>query len=239
MVLCAVPWRLLVMGFLLLPLVGLLGFEIIVVGTYPWWQIPWLQLLPWIGVVGGVTFGLILLIALAKGWAFHAVALLAGLWSLINIFLLTKFQEFWLALVVVGITVYWVGYLSALRTELRRSFLYPKRTWYQGLPVAVPGLKCEVILHAQSVNYLVSRLDRQGVFVFKKRLNGVDVGSLRRSGPVAIRVEFESNVVSIFGKVIRVWENGVGIGLKFVNLSGDSQKDLGDMVEKLRGCGYV
>ena len=104
--------------------------------------------------------------------------------------------------------------------------------WFQGAPSLIPRLSCSVKGHG----YGVSRLDKDGLFVFAdEKVYGENF----LKGELEIELNFRKKKAPAKGQVIRVLGQGHGYGIKFEGMSSDQWKELGDFVETIKGEGYA
>ncbi|MDR3605931.1 MAG: hypothetical protein P4M08_00960 [Oligoflexia bacterium] len=124
-----------------------------------------------------------------------------------------------------------VGWSLWTLNELERSFFDPRLRWFQGLPKPIPGIECEIGDH----RVRVSRLDREGAFVYSDRDRVPDnIGQ--------ISFVFRDRRINCHGVAVRTLDRvrpRSGVGIQFREMSADSRKVLGDFVESLKGEGYV
>jgi hypothetical protein len=117
-----------------------------------------------------------------------------------------------------------------------RSFFDPRMAWYQGLPVPIPSLTCEL----QGAEFRVSRIDRDGAFLYRKRgpFAEAEPAAFAPKGPLSARFRFRDLEVECSGDPVTVIEPGAGVGIRFSRMAPDSRKKLGDFVELLEGEGH-
>lgn len=125
---------------------------------------------------------------------------------------------------------------------MHRTFLDPKLAWYQGMPNAIPGLVCLLTQGEQTNRFKVSRMDRDGAFIFsgEKEFSLSNLlSAVAKTEQFKTSFEFSHSKVTCVARPVLLTERGFGMGIQFVELSADLKKEVGDFVEKLRGGGYV
>jgi hypothetical protein len=224
--------------------VPLAALEVIIVKRAPWWRLPYQQ----IGIVcaPALVLCVILSVLLLRGrkTALYVTAFLGAAWFVSNGWMALRLHYPSLgifALILGGLTL---AHLAWLQLELGRSYIDPQMHWYEGLPQPVPGLACEIRQDSQKLEYRVSRLDREGVFVFRDNLRTRSAQTARFSKPenIELLLSFRDRQVQCTGVPVRVLDRMGAesvIGFKFRDMSADSRKVLGDFVEALKGEGYV
>jgi hypothetical protein len=137
-------------------------------------------------------------------------------------------------IVISALTFAWASW--ALH-ELGRSFFDPRVRWFQGLPKPLPRVECEIASNL----FQVSRLDREGAFVFSSRGTIPEFAESKKT-TLPITFLFRDRRISCTGVPVRTLDRvrkRSGIGIQFQEMSADSKKVLGDFVESLKGEGYV
>ncbi len=129
-----------------------------------------------------------------------------------------------------------------LRNELDRSYFDPQMKWFQGFPKAIPGLTCEMEWNGKKGDFRVSRIDKEGTFLFFDQhasKNQVELERMKSGQAAELVFKFRERQIKCQGVPVRSFGTGVGVGLQFSKVLPDARKDLGDFVELLRGEGYV
>ena len=123
-----------------------------------------------------------------------------------------------------------------------RSFFDPRLSWYQGMPKPIPGLRCRL---EKSLDLDVCRLDQDGAFLFYSanpsqdgKSQGVLPGLLAKRR-LSMVFYFRDRQVECQGIPILSLKDGRGMGVQFLGATDDLNKDIGDLLEFLRGEGYV
>jgi len=153
-------------------------------------------------------------------------------WLLISIGLVFKQTTFWIAISALMVLAYLIASSYYWWNEYSRSFIKPARAWYQGLPWLIPSLECRV----QEGIFKVSRMDREGVYLFSKESLKVALNTQQ-----AQELVFSlggNHSIKLKGRVLHRASDFYGYGVKFLFDSMDEQKDLGDFIERLKGLGY-
>jgi hypothetical protein len=220
--------------------VPLAAIEVILVKRAPWWRLPYQQ----IGFVSApvlvvsVFLAVLLLKGRRIGW--YAVAGLYGFWIFSIGLMALRLHYPSLGIYGLSLGAGMLAHLAWLKLELGRSFIDPQMHWYEGLPQSVPGMTCGI----GKTEYRVSRLDREGVFVFRdnSRANALQTEKFGKPENIELRLSFREKQARCMGVPVCVI-NRMGaesvVGFKFRDMSADSRKHLGDFVEALKGEGYV
>jgi hypothetical protein len=170
----------------------------------------------------------------ANKWIEKALQTVAALWILISFWMALRIGVTSLAFFGLGLLFFWGLVLALTHRELRRSFLDPRISWYQGLPQPISGVKCRI----GDDEFRVGRLDREGVFIFRERA----FGPAGKEKQTPLHFQFRDKEVACSGSPIRALirqGKTYGIGLRFAGMTPDARKKLGDFVETLKGEGYV
>ncbi|MCM0604716.1 MAG: hypothetical protein KA715_01360 [Xanthomonadaceae bacterium] len=184
-----------------------------------------------------IAFGIHYLLSKRKMWA-YGVYFLLGLapWSLLSVLLVIKNSSFAVAIsnlmslaFIVATGGFWIKYFS-------KSFYDSGRRWYQGAPHPIPGVNCV----AGETVWRVSRLDREGAYVFLDRAKPIE---FRASGkevqkPYELSFEYRHEKIDIPAVLVHQSVAFTGFGFRFKVNDADLRKDLGDFIEKMRGYGY-
>lgn len=236
-----VPGRLRLAAALLFLCVPIAAFETVVVTRAPWWRLPY----PSIGIWSASVFLIVLPISVwitrGRGWAVRALEFFFGLWLLLNVWVAARMGNPGLGFLTVALLALYGGWLTWVKYELQRSFFDPRMSWYQGLPKPLPGVSCRLAWSDRELDLRVSRLDREGAFVFQA---ATDAGrptltKLRTDVPSELTFNFRERSVRCTGLPVRALHGDLGAGFQFYGLAPDLKKQLGDFIEILRGEGYV
>jgi hypothetical protein len=228
--------------------VPLAALEVILVNRAPWWRLPYQQIgmacIP--AFVVCVIISILLLKGRRIGW--YVVAGLYGFWFLSIGLMALRLHYPSLGIYGLSLGAGMLAHLAWLNHELGRSYVDPRMHWYEGLPQSIPGLACEIRQerHGQEekTQYRISRLDREGVFVFRDHSRGSapQVEKFGKPENVELHLSFREKQARCVGVPVCVLDR-MGtesiVGFKFRDMSADSRKLLGDFVEALKGEGYV
>lgn len=227
--------------------IPLVAVHTALVAQAPWWNLPTQSIQIWTSVVALFAFPFAAWIASGRRWAVSGLAAFAVVWCAFSAFLALRAHSFWQGLFTLGLVFYWIGLIAWIRHELGRSYMDPRMRWFQGLPRPIQGVTCVLSTEAtgQNVtakNFRVSRVDRDGVFVFLPRQAsqaGNELGRIRTRAKDRIRVSlfFKNKEFTSQAAPVVVLESGAGIGMRFVGLGPDHGKRLGDFVESLEAEG--
>ncbi|MBI4925572.1 MAG: hypothetical protein HY843_06570 [Bdellovibrio sp.] len=163
---------------------------------------------------------------------FYILTLFSGL-----LVIILQAKQLYLGFYCLALCVYVFFLFFLLRHEKNRSFWAPPWKWYQGLPESIPHLKCEVFQGEKKEILKVCRLDAEGSFLFNNLHTSLIQLDVRRLVELVFR--FKDKKVRCRGIVKKVLHSDLGVGIQFCNISPDTQKELGDFVELLKGEGYV
>ncbi len=190
---------------------------------------------------------LILYYGIKKGlrFSYYLSVVYAFFWCGYSI--LTSFNNGGFALIVLTLflVLYWWLVCGAIRHEVERSFFDSRLSWYQGLPLSVPGLMCGVGLDGDhNQKFKVCRLDEEGAFIFFPALNFRPKMEryflkLKKTKKIDLVITYKNLNITCSGRLERILRGGSGAGIRFLDMSLDSQKKLMDFMEQLRGVGYV
>lgn len=242
-----VPRALRAVSALILLSVPLVAAETILVLNAPWWRLPYTTIVYW-----AVTFSLLFLpviywITRGRQWALPLVGTLGVAWCLASASIAIATRNTSLGFFTIFLMAYWVGLLAWLRLEMRRSFFDSGVAWYQSVPKAIPGLRCQVKFGPSAASesppstpsftdVRVSRMDEDGTFVFSDTALGLNTVPI---GEADLVFRYRGREVSCHATAISLLPDRRGVGFQFSRMSPDSRKELGDFVWALRGEGYV
>jgi hypothetical protein len=208
----------------------------------PWWNLPYRKIALW--SLSAILIYLPISIWLSQGrkWAIGVCAAFSAVWCLGSVWTAVRLQHPLLGYYTVILLLYFSAVIAWLRHEISRSFFDPQLKWYQGLPRPIPGLYCELVLGDRKADFRVSRIDREGAFLFSEGRKGEEILPLelaRLGGKPDLVFHFRDRELKCQGHAMRVLSEGLGVGLQFVGLTPDVRKQMGDFVELLQGEGYV
>jgi len=229
--------------FLTVPISAL---QAALISRAPWWRLP----VQTVATATGITFVLSAIVGIAATqgwrWSVRLAATWGGVWVLLSAWVALRMAYPAEGFFTLFLGVFFALYVTWQRGEMGRSYFEPQiipLSWYHGLPKSIPGLKCELIRESDKLDFEVSRMDREGAFVFAKNMNDKSAFEVFKAGmKVAVIFNFRGREVRCEGFPIRTLRRGtgrLGAGLRFCALSPDRRKELGDFVESIRGEGYV
>jgi hypothetical protein len=234
------PRRLQFSAYALFLAVPLAGLQVVIAMQAQWWNLPFARV-AWVCALALLLiWPFSTLMSRGRDWALTVFSALALCWVGASGFLAIRLRLPSLGYFSIFLGIF-LGFLfQRLRQEMRRSFFDPRLHWYQGLPKAVPGLSCEIVRAESRIPLQVSRMDREGAFLFSPKLRQVS-GSSDLFGEKAAELvfNFRHREFRCLGLPVRIMRQGAGAGFQFCELSPDARKDLGDFIENLRGEGYV
>jgi hypothetical protein len=220
--------------------VPLAALEVVFVTRANWWQLPKQS----IGTAAGLTAAVVIVLALgfsrARSWAWWMLALISAAWCAANAWMSLRMSLPALGFLTIFLFFFLGGLLMRLRSELRRSYFDPGLRWFQGEPEPISFLKCSIQAPGGSAEFRVSRLDREGAFLFGADGTRRDPGFFGRGETQELVFQFRDRQLRCPARPMRYFNRSAsGAGFRFQDLSLDSRKQLGDFIENLRGEGYV
>lgn len=235
-----VPVRLqLAAGFLFF-CIPLAAIETVIVTRAPWWHLPYRSIGIWSFAVLLICLPLIAWLIRGKRWALFLTSQFFATWLILNVWVAGRMRHPVLGFYTLFLLAFFGLVFFWLRHELGRSFFDPRLKWYHGMPKPLPGLNCTVSWGDGEVSCRVSRLDREGAFIFRNLTGERSPLSKLRPG---IRSEltffFRERQVKCTAMPMRALEGNEGVGFQFLGLAPDTRKQLGDFIETLKGEGYV
>ncbi len=227
---------------LLLLAVPIAAVETALASRAPWWRLPWQTVGLWAGACALMIIPMIYWLRTGQPWAWGLLLAFGSVWSLLSAWVAFRMRHPGLAYFTIGLSGYFYAVLSWLSRELERSFFDPKLKWFQGLPEPLPGVTCRITHQDAVAEFQVSRLDRDGAFLFHKKSEETSRKVLRSvldGGTPELVFQFRDQEVRCQGAPRRVLIRGVGAGFQFQKMPADHRKALGDFVEQLKGEGYA
>lgn len=242
MVVISVPTRLRIATFALFLSIPVIAIEVVIATRSPWWNLPYRSIGYWCLAFALICFPISSWLMGGRKWALRLLIALLSLWVLesarMSIFFRYPALGFFTLLLgaLCFLEVMW------LQREMRRSFFDPQVQWYQSLPKPIPGLMCEIVSGEKSIDLRVSRIDRDGAFVFVEPVSGKvsnALASVLEKRKLELTFNFRDRRMSCQAAPTLSIAKGTGAGLRFLDVSADLGKEIGDFVEVLRGEGYV
>jgi hypothetical protein len=238
----SVPGRLQLASAMLLLAIPAIAIQTVIVTRAPWWKLPVQTMEIWAGIFGAIALPLCLWLQGGRRWALSVGTVLAVAWIAISAWLAIRTRQPSLGFFTLFLVVFFSGVLSWLDRELGRSFFDPQIRWFQQLPKPLPGLSCELLRGgakgAAWESFRVSRMDEEGVFLFREYKAG-QARTFTRKDRLSLKFSFRDRQVEATGVPVRDLRGGWGVGVQFKGLKADSYKEIGDFVELLRGEGHV
>lgn len=233
----SVPRRLRLAAGVFVLTIPLAAIETVIASQAPWWRLPYSSMAAWSAVVAALFLPSAFLLARGRGWLWPVCAFFSGLWVVLSAWFAIRVRMPSMAYFTLGLAAFLGIALMWVRRESRRSFFDPKMRWFEGLPRPIPGLSCKVGKHE---DFRVSRMDREGAFVFRAAGDSVAGAFRGQAGEeVELAFAFRDRQVRCKGTPMRTLDETRGAGFRFRDLPPDLRKELGDFVELLRGEGYV
>jgi hypothetical protein len=215
--------------------------QAVLMTSAPWWKLPYLRFALSAIPAGAcwLLISVLLLKGLRAGYAFFIAA--GAAWLLIALFEMLRLHSVSLAFYAIAVSLFLLLDWAWLRVELGRSFFDPQMHWYEGLPRPIPGLSCQIASGQKTNAFRVSRIDREGAFVFKDR-RAFGKQDQASQACQELVFAFRDREVRCLASPVRAFsraEGFCGMGFKFDRMPPDACKRLGDFVEALKGEGYV
>ena len=238
----SVPFRLRLSSLALFICVPMVVAQVIIVSRAPWWNLPYKIMGYWAWLFICLCIPLYLGVCHARKWAFKIIIGLSGVWVLTSGVMAMRTQQTSLGFFFCFLLALLLGEIFWLRYELKRSFMDPKVQWFQGMPKAIPRLRCQVSLGGKNLDLSVSRFDEDGAYLFygrgeKKFEKSLALLFLKKK--LQMVFSYRDQKISCLGLLTSSACDGMATWIRFVNLSLDSKKKVGDFLEGLRGEGYV
>lgn len=217
--------------------VPLAAFETVIAARAPWWRLPKQNIAFWSSLVALTVATLSFGILWGRITAYRALVVLAVGWCAASAWMAMRMGNPSLGFLTLLLALYLGATIGWIRREISRSFFDPGLRWFHGRPRPVPGLGCRTTVDGQELEFRVSRIDKEGVFVYRD--GGFGMLDLKAGQASDLKLSFRDRVVTCRGLPIRSLDRGSAAGFQFGAMSPDSRKELGDFVESLRGEGYV
>ncbi len=237
----SVPRRLKFAVALLLLCIPLVVLEVIIVSRAPWWKLPYRSMGYWAILSGMIFIPIMIWMISAKAWVLKLLLGISVLWLGVSGLFTIQMHYPLLGFYTVFISIFLTAIMVLLKLEMERSYFDPQIAWFQGLPKPIPGLKCQLKAGEKEITLNVSRIDRDGVFLFctlNNALNNTFLDSLIEASKVEMTFNFRSLCLICKGVPTLSIGDSTGLGIRFLDLSPDLKKDLGDFVEVLRSKGF-
>jgi hypothetical protein len=248
MTVLVVPRRLKFAIAALLLSIPLIALEVLISTKSPIWNLPYRAIAYWSFASALICIPLCVWLAAARKWALPTIYFFSAIWILSSAWISIQIKHPPLLFFTIFLLAYSTVLISWLQFELHQSFFDPKIAWYHGQPKPIPELRCQLTSGEKSMNFKVSRIDRNGVFLFAnlptqdQELDETNGSSssfsfLQERRQLELRLNFRENQVVCEGTPILSVHQGVGV--QFWNLAPDLKKEMIDFIEKLKGQGYV
>lgn len=226
--------------------VPLAALESVVIARAPWWALPMHSMAVsavWALMLSTVIF--IFLLRAQRGMG-ELLLLIGGLWGFFSALTAVRIQNPGLGFFTVFVVGFFLFLSTWVRHELSRSFINPNVRWYEGTPGSIPALTCEITQDPLRRSFRVARLDEEGAFLHHSLDQpGMELLSCRTKGSthhrkLELHFQLRGREVRCFGTPMLFFKRSAeGLGLRFLENTPDSLKELSDFVEELRGEGYV
>ena len=170
-----------------------------------------------------------------KGWTLGLKgALVIGLLVNLSLFFTAVFhKQPKLIFVALANTFIWYVFSVWFFKQVSRSFMGTGRAWFQGQPVEIPGLICEV---PDVGTFKTARFDREGALLITQDRELQQ--KLKKTEPKTLYFQFQNVTMTCSGKWSKINLDKMGLGVRFLDMTPDRQKELGDFFEKIKGAGH-
>lgn len=211
----------------------------------PWWRLPQREMLLLALLVLAASLFLRFWLVRGHRWTFYVTVFFAVLWSISAATLALHLKLPSIGFFTVFLLLYFTINLGAIWREIRRSYFDPEMSWYQGLPRPIPELLCELRQGAKTISCRVGRVDREGVILYAAEAGtAVIPEEMLKAGKISdllfyFKSRHAGKKILCQARPIRELWTKVGAGFQFRGLTPDTQKELGQFIEGLRGEGYV
>lgn len=185
--------------------------------------------------------------------SYWATTALIYLWSLASAWIAIRMHDPLLGFFTAFQLLFFIIMQLWLDKEMGRSFFDPHLKWYQGNPKPIAGLhlKCELAWDTKKTQYRISRLDNEGVFIYNNSNTPIPIAETQHlpaqesqeSGPKAneqkLILSFLDRKAICDVKSVRLLAGQTGAGFQFCEMPIERKKELLDLIEELRGGGYL
>lgn len=175
-----------------------------------------------------LSFGLHFFLSRRKTWAYVVYFFVeVVLWGLVSIALVIKKSSFSVAIANLAVLAFIISTGSVWMRHYSKSFFDSGRRWFEGTPSPIPGVNCV----ANGAHWKVSRLDREGAYVFLDEPRPLEFKG-------QLQFAYRGLKVDVPAVLVHQSKDFTGFGFRFKFNDADLRKDLGDFIEKMRGYGY-
>lgn len=221
--------------------VPIAALQSVVMARAPWWALPARSME--VAAAWGLGFSILLSTLLLRGQRGVSVLLSSGgtLWVVLSALAAIRTHNPGMGFFTIFVAVYIALLASWIKHEFGRSFFDPQMSWFEGGPVSIPGVHCEIVSGDRSIRAKLSRLDEEGAFIIRDGSGGLAIGGgSRRNSRSELVFRFRDREVHCTGVPMLLFKRSAqGVGFRFEGNTPDQQKRLGDFIEFLRGEGYV
>lgn len=235
------PWRLRMASLALFLSIPLIALEVVIATRSPIWKLPYKSMGYWSLAFLLICIPLSSWISEVKKWAFSLAVALAILWTLATLWTSIQMRYPPMGFFSIVLMVLLTSEFFWIRLEMQRSFLDPQLKWYQGYPKPISNLKCSIYSQVNELECKVSRIDQDGLFLYvpQNAEANKNLPDFLNHPRIGLRLSFNNKSIQCEGSPIISFYNGMAAGIQFRDLSSDTQKEVSDFVEILRGHGYV
>jgi hypothetical protein len=228
----SLPLKLKMAAIVLLLAIPFAGLETVLVAKAPWWHLPLHSIEIWCLATAMLVVPLISWILAGRGWAVKVTGVAGIVWCVLSAWVSIRTRDTVLALFTVSLGLAWYLYFQWLKRETGRSYFDPRISWYQSLPKPLSGVVCKLASGDKAREVRVSRIDHDGAFLFSER------GGIAMKDVLALVFSFRGREIHCRANAVKLMDDGMGAGVRFVGMSPDERKELGDFLEMLRGEGH-
>lgn len=215
--------------------IPLSALQVITAHALPWWKVPLARIVGASALAGVVCFIVTRALARNARWPLVALPPLVVTWgvgALAAAYLLRSPGLAFCAAITLALGALLV---TAVDQHWSQAAMDPRASWFEGRPRVLPHLSARLGGEAvQSKRDLsVVRLDSEGIFVIGTS------GALTAGVALPIELTFREREVQLAAKPYTHWSGtDVGAGFRFEGLEPQQRKQLGDLIEQVRGEGY-
>ncbi len=196
----------------------------------------------------GLTLCLTLVVVSGRRWTRYVIISLAGIWIIGSLFSSLIARDSNLGFFSVFLLLFLTMQYQFLKAELNKAYLDSELKWYQLFSKPIPGLSCEIHCDKEKGSFQVTKLDADGAFLLPSRqkvksspaaLSSTLGSQLIRSPSFPISFRFQGEKFSCKARTVLSMKKALGIGIQFLEIEGDQEKDIEDFLEKLKIRGLL
>jgi len=152
-----------------------------------------------------------------------------------NIYFLLLTKNYALAFYALFVAISSIFFHISVYKLLKAAYLNPGLRWFEGKPRFIPRLNAYLSFDgAAPFQVRFTKLANDGCFVYS-----VAEQFRKNKGRGVLQLELEGVTTQSQVDLISVVDRGKGMGLRFVENSFDSNKEILDLIDSVRSAGYV